>query len=95
MTEKCVCCGAEIPEGRQVCPMCLRRTDHCRHRYSVYHKETDQPLILYGTSKACAKAMGIRLNSFYRYICRMRGGKVKLRKWAVYEDEVEELEDGK
>lgn len=22
MTEQCVVCGAEIPEGRQVCPMC-------------------------------------------------------------------------
>lgn len=22
MTETCVCCGAEIPEGRQVCPSC-------------------------------------------------------------------------
>lgn len=22
MTEKCVCCGEEIPEGRQVCPSC-------------------------------------------------------------------------
>lgn len=21
-TETCVCCGAEIPEGRQVCPAC-------------------------------------------------------------------------
>ena len=25
MTEKCVCCGAEIPEGRQVCPVCEGR----------------------------------------------------------------------
>ena len=22
MEERCVCCGAEIPEGRQVCPSC-------------------------------------------------------------------------
>ena len=22
MIERCVCCGAEIPEGRQVCPSC-------------------------------------------------------------------------
>lgn len=22
MSERCVCCGAEIPEGRQVCPTC-------------------------------------------------------------------------
>jgi hypothetical protein len=22
MTDTCVCCGAPVPEGRQVCPMC-------------------------------------------------------------------------
>ena len=21
-TERCICCGREIPEGRQVCPVC-------------------------------------------------------------------------
>src|SRR5574344_1488726 len=26
MTETCISCGAEIPEGRQVCPKCERRT---------------------------------------------------------------------
>lgn len=25
MPEKCVCCGAVIPEGRQVCPDCERK----------------------------------------------------------------------
>lgn len=60
-----------------------------RKRYSVYYKKTDEPLFIYGTSKECAKAMGIRLNSFYRYIVRMRQGKIKLRKWLVYEDEVD------
>ena len=24
-SEYCVCCGAEIPEGRQVCPDCKRK----------------------------------------------------------------------
>lgn len=23
MSNRCVCCGAEIPEGRQVCPNCM------------------------------------------------------------------------
>ena len=59
-------------------------------RYSVYHKKTDSPLIIYATAQECADAMGIKKNSFYRYIVRMRGGKIKLRKWAVYEDEVED-----
>ena len=26
-TEQCVCCGAVIPEGRQVCPNCERRAE--------------------------------------------------------------------
>ena len=28
MTENCICCGAEIPEGRQVCPSCERAIRH-------------------------------------------------------------------
>ena len=64
----------------------------CSKRYSVYHVKTDIPLIIYATSKECAKAMGVKLNSFYRYIVRMRQGKIKLRKWSVYEDEKEDWE---
>ena len=64
-------------------------------RYSVYHTKTEMPLVIYGTAKECAEAMGVTLNSFYRYIMRIREGKIKIRKWLVYEDEVEELEDGK
>lgn len=26
-TDVCVCCGAEIPDGRQVCPACENRGD--------------------------------------------------------------------
>ena len=26
MENKCVCCGADIPEGRQVCPNCENKT---------------------------------------------------------------------
>lgn len=62
-------------------------------RYSVYQKGTDTPLIIYATARQCAEAMGIKRNSFYRYIVRMRGGKIQLRKWAVYEDEMGD-EDG-
>ena len=55
--------------------------------YSVYNAKTDLPVIIYADSDECAKALGITRNSFYRYICRMRAGKIKLRKWQVYEDE--------
>lgn len=68
---------------------------HCYKMYSVYNAKTDVPLILYANSKECAKAMGITINSFYRSLMRTRQGKIKIRKWAVYEDEVEDMEDGK
>ena len=61
--------------------------------YSVYDAKTDRPLIIYATSKECAKAMGITLNSFHRYLVRMRQGKIKPYKWAVYEDDVGGEED--
>ena len=28
MTEHCICCGAEIPEGRQVCPICAYKIQY-------------------------------------------------------------------
>lgn len=59
-------------------------------RYSVYYGKTEMPLILYANAKECAEAMGITVKSFYRYICFMRQGKIKLRKWQVYEDDLEE-----
>ena len=64
-----------------------------RKRYSVYHRKNDVPLILYATAAECAAAMGIRLDSFYRHMVRERQGKVRLRKWAVYEDETDEIEE--
>ncbi len=31
MTEYCVCCGEEIPEGMMVCPVCIEKAnrDEC------------------------------------------------------------------
>ena len=59
-------------------------------RYSVYRKKDETPLILYATSDECAKAMGIKRNSFYRYVLENRTGEHKRKKWLVYEDEVDE-----
>ena len=62
-------------------------------RYSVYHTKTEMPLVIYRTAKECAEAMGITLHSFYRYLTRIRQGKIKIRKWLIYEDELDELEE--
>lgn len=64
----------------------------CRNMYSVYNAKTDTPLIVYANAYDCAKAMGISVKSFYRYIVRIRHG-IKMRKWELYEDEVEDEEE--
>ena len=64
-------------------------------RYSVYYSKTDRPLIIYANARECAAAMGISLNSFYRNVMRLRQGMLKYHKWDIYEDETEDLEDGK
>lgn len=62
--------------------------------YSVYHAKNEMPLIIYATSKECADAMGVTLKSFYRYIVRMKQRKKEsFRRWLIYEDEVEDIED--
>ena len=61
-----------------------------RYRYSVYYTKTEMPLVIYGTAKECAAAMGITKCAFHKYLSR--GGKHKTRKWMVYRDEMYEGE---
>ncbi len=54
--------------------------------YSVYETKTDKPVIIYGTSDECAKAMGITRASFYKKLNRQRLGE-KVGKCEIFEDE--------
>ena len=36
---RCVCCGAEIPEGRQVCPKCCDGSEEDFDVYKVFYSE--------------------------------------------------------
>ena len=56
-------------------------------KYSVYSAKDEMPVLIYASAKECAEFMGITENAFFRFICRMRSGKYKQRKWLVYEDE--------
>ena len=56
------------------------------HRYSVYDKRTDMPVAIYETPQRCAEAMGISVNSFYRYICRFRSGEHSFRDWEIHRE---------
>ena len=57
-------------------------------RYSVYRKDTDMPVVVYGTAQECASALGVKLNTFYHYVYHRRN----LKKYEIFEDELEELE---
>ncbi len=61
--------------------------------YSVYKRKTDEPVIIHGTAKECAKVIGVAVNSFHIYVTRFNKG-VKRRKYDIYVDDPEEDEDG-
>ena len=50
-------------------------------RYTVYNNKTDFPVIVNGTHRECAEAMGISLDTFYKYTSTR-----KTTKWTVMED---------
>ena len=49
--------------------------------YTVYNNKTDMPVIIDGTAEECAKAMGIKLCSFYPAVRHAKTGKTK--KWYI------------
>lgn len=56
--------------------------------YTVYNNNTDELLVLDGTREECAKAMGIKVETFHTVLWHFKHG--YKTKWAVIED-VEEL----
>ena len=59
--------------------------------FTVYDRRTDMPVIIGGTTRECAAAMGITLSSFYTIYTKLKNGNEKAtRKWEIYRDEPEE-----
>lgn len=59
--------------------------------YSVYSRRDDMPIIIHGTSRECAEALGITVNAFYRMVSRTRNRKPDAsRRYFVYIDDDEE-----
>lgn len=56
-------------------------------RYSVYESKDDTPVIIYASAQLCAKALGIKTGTFYRYLTRKHAGGCPPQKWNIYEDE--------
>ena len=62
-------------------------------RYSVWDNRTDQLLILDGTSKECADAMGIKLNSFRSAASKSNHGRERI--WHIETDRREDFKTTK
>lgn len=61
--------------------------------YTVYNRRTDFPVIISGTAKECAAAMGITLGSFKStYSRQQNGNKRASRKWEIVRDNPGDME---
>lgn len=97
MIARCEQCGklyATAPKRYSVAKhhFCSRE---CRYkaqekRYTVYNNYTDYPVVVFGTVKECAEAMGITPKSFYAIRSKSNRGIDK--KWTVI-DEKEDDDD--
>lgn len=56
--------------------------------YTVYDNKTGFPVAVSQTSKDCAKQMGIRMSSWYIYVCRCNKGTNK--RWTILKDDKRE-----
>lgn len=55
-------------------------------QYAIYDKEEN--IVMVGNAQQCANFMGIKLNSFYSQITRVKNGKIKSgREYNVYKVE--------
>ena len=64
-----------------------------RHKYSVYSKKTGQPVIIFGTAEECAAAMGRAVNTFWRVYTRQNSGKNVSKKWEIFRDDEDDLDE--
>lgn len=75
-----------MPKGR------YERTNYCT--YTVYNRRTDFPVIIGGTAQECAAAMKISLGSFHTIYTKLKNGnKRATRKWEIFRDGSEDMED--
>lgn len=62
--------------------------------YTVYDRRTDFPVIIGGTARECAAAMKISYGSFHTIYTKLKNGnKGATRKWEIFRDDPEDMED--
>ena len=62
-------------------------------RYSVYNPGTDMPVIIGGTARECAAAMGVTYASFRTIYSTLKNGQPRSNRWEIYRDEEDLDED--
>lgn len=62
-----------------------------KHRFSVYERGTDRPIIIYGLARECAEAMGITEASFWKALNKQGHGD-PIMKYEIFKDDFEEDE---
>ena len=64
-----------------------------KHRYTVYRRRGDTPVIYDGTARECASAMKITVDSFYTIYTKQKNQTSQMqKKWEIILSE--ELSDG-
>lgn len=64
-------------------------------RYSVYSVKTDMPIVISGTIPQCAKALGMKIDTFYSQASKQRSGKYSAgskRKYRLVREETDDEE---
>ena len=63
------------------------------NRYTVYDRHTDLPVMVNGTARECAAAMGVTLGSFRTLYAKLKNGCRHVgHRWEIYRDEPGEEE---
>lgn len=59
MEDRCVCCGAVIPEGWMVCPKCMVRPGHTNYDRIMAMRLTELAEFICNNTKECGDCIGI------------------------------------
>ena len=55
--------------------------------YSVYDRRTDMPVIIGGTARECAAAIGLTIGSFHTIRSKQKNGQKTSERWEIHQDE--------
>lgn len=92
MENTCICCGVEIPEGRQICPAC-EKVDHPAHYNTGKYECIEVMRDTFGDKAV----KDFCICNAFKYIWRSekKNGSEDIKKARWYLDKLIEMEGGK